>query len=132
MARKESSQLPPTPASRRARCRLSPVQPRSRPSDVPLQVFCQNAFCRRLYNISPTIVWVPSADADFQKRLGTRIREIRTARGYSQEDFAEACDLHRTHVSLLERGRINVTVNTVRRIARVLQITLSELFRGLN
>ena len=75
---------------------------------------------------------MPSADADFQKRLGTRIREIRTARGYSQEDFAEACDLHRTHVSLLERGRINVTVNTVRRIARVLQITLSELFRGLN
>jgi hypothetical protein len=28
----------------------------------------------------------------------------------------EACDLHRTHVSLLERGRINVTVNTARQI----------------
>ena len=96
-----------------------------------LQVFCQNAFCRRLYNISPTIVWVQSGAADFQKRLGVRIREIRTARGFSQESFAEACDLHRTHVSLLERGRINVTVNTTRQIARVLQISLSELFRGL-
>jgi transcriptional regulator with XRE-family HTH domain len=69
--------------------------------------------------------------AEFQKRLGARIREIRTARGYSQEGFAEACDLHRTHVSLLERGRINVTVNTTRQIAHVLQISLSELFRGL-
>ena len=97
-----------------------------------LQVFCQNAFCRRLYNISPTIVWVPSGTADFQKRLGARIREIRTARGFSQESFAEACELHRTHVSLLERGRINTTVNTLRQIAHVLQISLSELFRGVN
>lgn len=98
----------------------------------PLQIFCQNAFCRRLYNISPTIVWVSSGAADFQKRLGARVREIRTERGFSQESFAEACDLHRTHVSLLERGRINITVNTARRIAHVLKISLSELFRGLN
>src|SRR5260370_29308033 len=84
----------------------------------------------RIYNISPTIVWVQSA-ADFQKRLGARIREIHTTRGFSQESFAEACDLHRTHISLLERGRINVTVNTTRQIAHVLQISLSELFRGL-
>jgi transcriptional regulator with XRE-family HTH domain len=76
------------------------------------------------------MVWVQSA-ADFQKRLGARIREIRTARGFSQESFAEACELHRTHVSLLERGRINVTMNTTRQIAHVLQISLSELFRGL-
>jgi DNA-binding XRE family transcriptional regulator len=99
---------------------------------VPLQLFCQNVFCRRLYNISPTIVWVPSGAADFQKRLGARVREIRTERGFSQERFAEACDLHRTHVSLLERGRINITVNTARQIAHVLKISLSELFRGLN
>ena len=58
------------------------------------------------------------------------MREIRAARGYSQETFAEACDLHRTHVSLLERGRINITVNTARQIAHVLKISLSELFRG--
>jgi DNA-binding XRE family transcriptional regulator len=98
---------------------------------VSAKVFCQNAFCRRLYNISPTIGWVQSA-AEFQKRLGVRIRELRTSRGFSQESFAEACDLHRTHGSLLERGRINVTVNTTRQVAHVLQITLSELFRGLN
>jgi transcriptional regulator with XRE-family HTH domain len=69
--------------------------------------------------------------ADFQKRLGMRIREIRTARGFSQESFAEACELHRTHISLLERGRINITVNTARLIAHILEISLSELSRGL-
>jgi DNA-binding XRE family transcriptional regulator len=35
-------------------------------------------------------------------------------------------------VSLLERGRINITVNTARQIAHVLEISRSELFRGLN
>ena len=96
-----------------------------------LHLFCQSAFCRSLYNISPTIGWLASGNADFQKRLGARIREIRTSHDFSQESFAEACDLHRTHVSLLERGRINITVNTARTIARVLEISLSELFRGL-
>ena len=97
-----------------------------------LQIFCQNAFCRRLYNIAPTIGWVPSGAADFQKRLGARVREIRTAQEFSQEGFAEACGLHCTHVSLLERGRINITLNTARQIAHVLRISLSELFRGLD
>ena len=75
---------------------------------------------------------MPSGTADFQKRLGARIREIRTALKFSQESFADACELHRTHVSLLECGKINITVNTARQIAHVLQITLCELFRGLD
>jgi hypothetical protein len=40
------------------------------------------------------------------------------------------CDLPKTHVSLLARGRINITLNTARQIAHVLEITLAELFRG--
>jgi transcriptional regulator with XRE-family HTH domain len=74
---------------------------------------------------------VQSGAAEFQKRLGAWVRQVRTAKGFSQESFAEACDLHRTHVSLLERGRINITVNTARQIAHVLEISLAELFRGM-
>jgi hypothetical protein len=40
------------------------------------------------------------------------------------------CDLPKTHVSLFERGRINITVNTARQIAHVLEIALTELFRS--
>jgi transcriptional regulator with XRE-family HTH domain len=36
------------------------------------------------------------------------------------------------HVGLVEHGRINITVNTARQIAHVLEISLAELFRGLN
>ena len=32
------------------------------------------------------------------------MRQLRAARGVSQEDFADACGLHRTAVGLLERG----------------------------
>jgi transcriptional regulator with XRE-family HTH domain len=71
------------------------------------------------------------SDAEFQKRLGTRIREIRLERGLSQEAFADACGLHRTHQSLLERGRLNVKIHTLRMVAGELKITLSELFQGL-
>jgi len=57
--------------------------------------------------------------------------ESRTAKGFSQESFAEACELHRTYVSLLERGRINITVNAARQIARFVEISRSEWLRGL-
>jgi transcriptional regulator with XRE-family HTH domain len=75
---------------------------------------------------------VQSDTADFQKRLGARVRELRLQREFSQEAFADACGLHRTHVSLLERGRINVKVDTLRQVARVLNVTLSTVLQGLD
>jgi transcriptional regulator with XRE-family HTH domain len=35
-------------------------------------------------------------------------------------------------VSLLERGRINVKVDTLRQVARVLNVTLSTVLQGLD
>ena len=71
------------------------------------------------------------SNEDLQKRLGARIRAIRLKRGLSQEAFADACGIHRTHQSLLERGRLNVKIQTLRLIARELKVTLSELFDGV-
>jgi transcriptional regulator with XRE-family HTH domain len=68
----------------------------------------------------------------FQKRIGKRIREMRSSKGFSQESFAHACGLHRTSMSLLERGRINVTVNTLRAMSKTLGVTLSELLKGVD
>jgi transcriptional regulator with XRE-family HTH domain len=67
----------------------------------------------------------------FQKKLGVKIREIRSSLGYSQEGFADACGLHRTHVSLLERGRLDVKLSTLRKLSGVLKTSLSELLDGL-
>ena len=71
------------------------------------------------------------SETDFQKRLGVRIRKMREENGLSQEAFADACGIHRTHQSLLERGKLNVKIHTLRLVARELKVSLSELFRGL-
>ena len=67
----------------------------------------------------------------FQKNLGQRVRELRSAAGYSQEGFADACGLHRTHISMLERGLLDLKVSTMLKMAEVLKVKLSELLEGL-
>ena len=61
------------------------------------------------------------------KKFGLRVRQLREARGLSQEDFAEAADLHRTYVSGIERGERNPTLSVLARIAKGFGMTLSEL-----
>lgn len=62
-------------------------------------------------------------------RIGRAIRRLRTAAGYSQEAFADACKLHRTFIGAIERGEKNLTTDTLERIAKALKITAFELFR---
>jgi hypothetical protein len=40
-------------------------------------------------------------------------------------------ELHRTHMSLIERGRLNLTIGTLKAIIDVLEIKASEFFRGM-
>ena len=68
---------------------------------------------------------------DIATRLGQRIRHLRQRAGVSQEAFAEKCGLDRAHISSIERGRRNVTVRNIERIAAALGISLSELFDGV-
>ena len=49
----------------------------------------------------------------------------------SQEAFADVCGLHRTHMSLLERGRVNITLNTLKMILDALRVSPSEFFKGM-
>lgn len=67
----------------------------------------------------------------FQIRVGARVRELRNAKKISQEAFADLCSLHRTHMSLLERGQVNITLNTLKVILDALHVKPSEFFRGI-
>ena len=66
---------------------------------------------------------------NIQVQLGIRIRELRSKKGWSQEEFADLCGLHRSHMGEIERGRVNVTVATLVIIAQKLETTVSELFK---
>ncbi len=69
---------------------------------------------------------------NFQKRLGLRIRELRKRRGWSQEEFAHICGLDRSYMGSVERGERNVTLASLRAIAKALNVKLSAMFKGLD
>lgn len=60
-----------------------------------------------------------------------RIRDLRHSRGWSQERLAEAADLDRTYLGHLERGTRNPSITNVAKVAKALDCSLSELFRGI-
>ncbi|EAQ80559.1 helix-turn-helix domain-containing protein [Blastopirellula marina] len=69
--------------------------------------------------------------ADILIRFGERVRELRAERGYSQEAFAHICELDRTYVGGIERGERNLALRNIERIAESLDISISELMKGL-
>ena len=68
---------------------------------------------------------------DVQKRLGSKIAELRRKRGFSQEGFAHECGFHRSYMGAVERGEKNITITQVEKIAKALKVTLSELFKAV-
>lgn len=64
-------------------------------------------------------------------QLGARIRELRVNKGWSQEEFAAVCNLHRSHMGEIERGNANVTLSTLNILAQTLQISISALFKDI-
>jgi transcriptional regulator with XRE-family HTH domain len=61
-------------------------------------------------------------------RLGKAIKHLRAEAGYSQEALADRAKLHRTTMSEIERGVSNVSVDIAERIAKALDLPLSQLF----
>ena len=64
---------------------------------------------------------------DVQVRFGARLRGIRGQKGVSQERLAELAGLHRTYVSSIERGKRNVSLVNIERLATALGVTMAEL-----
>ena len=67
-------------------------------------------------------------DKKFLQRLGDRIRKQREARGLTQQQLGDFCELHRTFIGSVERGERNVAILNLRKIAQVLRTTLADLF----
>lgn len=63
--------------------------------------------------------------------FGARVRELRAVKGWSQEELAERCGLHRTYVGGIERGERNLSLENIDRVARALGVSIEEFFRGI-
>ncbi len=62
------------------------------------------------------------------RAFGRRLRALRLRKGFSQEKLAEIASLHRNYIGMIERGERNVTLLNIKKLARALQINLSEFF----
>jgi transcriptional regulator with XRE-family HTH domain len=66
-----------------------------------------------------------------QEAFGQRVRERRSELGLSQMALADRCGMHFTFVSSIERGKRNVSVVTLLRLAEGLGVEPGVLVDGL-
>jgi transcriptional regulator with XRE-family HTH domain len=64
-------------------------------------------------------------------RFGLRLRRARKKKGWSQVHMAERLGIDRGHLSDLELGKKNATLPTLEVLAQGLDISLSELMKGV-
>ena len=60
-------------------------------------------------------------------RFGKRLREVREEAGISQEKLAELAKLHRTYVSSVERGKNNISLVNIEKLAAALGVPMRDL-----
>ena len=63
--------------------------------------------------------------------LGHRVRERRNELSLSQEELANICGFDRTYISLVERGKRNISLKNLITLAHGLNCSVSELTKGI-
>ena len=63
-------------------------------------------------------------DYEARRRMGERIRQLRSERGISQVELAEKAGLIQPHIVRIEHGRYSVGLDTLQAIAKALGCTV--------
>ena len=66
-------------------------------------------------------------DEELLAKIGERIVALRTEKGMTQQEFAAELDYEKSNMSRLESGRTNPRIATLYKVAKVLNVTLSDL-----
>src|SRR5258707_15007713 len=66
--------------------------------------------------------------ADVKRQFGAAIRAHRLRLGMSQEALAERAELHRTYITDVERGVRNLSLESISKLARALDLSIGSLF----
>lgn len=63
-----------------------------------------------------------------KEKLGIRIYELRKEKSLSQEKLALKANIDRAYMHLIEKGRTNVSLELIEKIANALDINIRDLF----
>ena len=66
---------------------------------------------------------------DISKKLGQQIKTLRLQKGLSQAKLAKLLEVHPTYISSVERGMRNLTVKSVEKIAKALNIPIEKFIK---
>ena len=67
-----------------------------------------------------------------RKIIGENVRAARTQMKWSQEKLAARAKLSSDYISTLERGLVNVSVDTLVKIAKAMSIRFAELVKNVD
>lgn len=62
-------------------------------------------------------------------KFGIRVRTLRLAQNWSQENLAEKTGFHRTYIGMVERGERNPSLKNINVFAESFGISVSELLK---
>lgn len=65
---------------------------------------------------------------DFNELVGKRITTLRNKKKLSQQKFANEADIERSYLTHVEKGRKNISMNTLKKITVALEISLKDFF----
>lgn len=68
---------------------------------------------------------------DYEK-LGDNIRVYREFRGFTQEKLSELSNISEKHLSKIERGKINIKLDTLVNIANALNMSVDKVLTGVS
>ena len=63
-----------------------------------------------------------------QEKIGQRIREYRTLRGWTQEELAHRCKVSTEFINKIENGKSGVSLQTLDELITVVNVSVSEFF----
>ncbi len=62
-------------------------------------------------------------------KFGKKVREERDKLDFSQEELASRAGVHRTYIGMIERAEKNITLENIEKVAKALNLKLSDFFR---
>ena len=62
-------------------------------------------------------------------RFGKRVKKIRVEKELSQGDLAKIVNVHPTDISGIERGKRNMSLKNIERLAKALGVSIEELMK---
>jgi transcriptional regulator with XRE-family HTH domain len=65
---------------------------------------------------------------DMKVAIGERIAELRKAKNLSQQQFSYEAEIERSYLTHVEKGRKNISIDTLIKITAALGISLKEFF----